>query len=75
MAFVEGGTEVLFGTRLGSYAKSELALLRRVVGWLELGMPCLADRNFFGYKMWNKSRDTGVDLVWRLKRNQVLARN
>ena len=75
VALVEGGTHVLFGTRLGAYTKSELALSRRVVERLGPGMLCLADRNFFGYKMWNKSRKTGADLVWRLKKNQVLARS
>ena len=75
VALAEGGTHVLFGTRLGAYAKSELALARRVVERLEPGMLCLADRNFFGYKMWNKSRETGADLVWRLKKNQVLSRS
>ena len=73
VALVEGGTHVPFGTRLGAYATSELALSRRVVERLEPGMLCLADQDFFEYKIWNKSRQTGADLVWKLKANQVVA--
>ena len=72
VSLVEGGTHVLFGTRMGAYAESELALSRRVLGTLREGMLCLADRNFFGYRLWNMACSTGADLVWRLKKNQVL---
>ena len=71
---VEGGTHVLFGTRTDAYAASEMALARRVIGRLGPEMLCLADRNFFGYKLWNMARSTGADLVWRLKKNEVLGR-
>ena len=72
MALVEGGTHVLFGTRMGAYAESELALSRKVVGKMREGMLCLADRNFFGCKMWNSAGSSGAELVWRLTKNQVL---
>ena len=72
VSLVEGGTHVLFGTRMGAYAESEPALSRKVVGKLQEGMLCLADRNFFGYRMWNRARSTGADLVCRLGKNQVL---
>ena len=78
VSLVEGGTHVLFGTWMGAYAESELALSRKVLGKLREGMLCLADRNFFGYKLWNMARSTGADLVWRLNpagaagKNQVL---
>ena len=72
VSLVEGGTHVLFGTRMGAYAESELALSRKVLGKLREGMLCLADRNFFGYKLWNMACSTGADLVWRLKKNQIL---
>jgi hypothetical protein len=32
-------------------------------------MLCLADRNFFGFDLWNKARASGADLLWRVKRN------
>ena len=72
VSLAEGGTNVLFGTRLGAYAESELALARKVVGKLQEGMLCLADRSFFGYRMWDMACSTGADLVWRLKKDQVL---
>ena len=51
VALVEGGTQVLFGTRMGSYTESELSLVRTVVESLKKGMICVVDRNFFGYKL------------------------
>ena len=57
---------------MGAYAESELALSRKVLGKLREGMLCLADRNFFGYKLWNMACSTGADLVCRLKKNQIL---
>lgn len=72
VSLVEGGTHVLFGTRMGPYGESELALSRKVVGNLREDMLCFADRNFFGYKMWNLAASSGAELVWRLKRNQIL---
>jgi len=32
------------------------------------GMLCLADRNFFGFELWQLARGTGADLLWRMKR-------
>ena len=43
VSLLEGGTHVLFGTRMGSYARSELALAEEVIGGLEAGMLCLAE--------------------------------
>ena len=71
-ALVQGGTHVLFGTCPGAYGDSERALARKVVGSLREGMLCLADRSFFGYKMWNRACATGSDLVLRIKKNQAL---
>ena len=36
-------------------------------------MLCLADRNFFGFDLWGQARDTGADLLWRIKKNLRLA--
>ncbi len=33
------------------------------------GMLCLADRNFFGFELWNQARGSGSDLLWRVKKN------
>ena len=43
-------------------------LLRR----LEPGMLCLADRAFVGFALWRGTTATGADLLWRVRKNQVL---
>jgi len=72
VSLVEGGTHVLFGTNLGPYATSEMALAKEVVSHLKAGMLCLADRYFFGFALWEQARATGAELLWRVKTNHVL---
>jgi hypothetical protein len=69
VSLVENGTHVLFGSRMAGYHVSELALTEEVLGFLEKDMLCLADRNFFSYKLWNKAQTTGAGLLWRVKKN------
>jgi hypothetical protein len=69
VALVENGTHVLFGTRMADYATGEVTLAQEVMGSLQKGMLCLADRNFFGFALWNRARATGADLLWRVKKN------
>ena len=69
VSLVEGGTHVLFGTRMGSYDTSEIALAHEVITQLGKEMLCLADRNFFSFQLWNKARATGADQLWRIKKN------
>ena len=69
VALVEGGTHVLFGTRMGGYDTSEIALAHEVITRLTEEILCLADRNFFSFQLWNKARATGADLLWRVKKN------
>ena len=64
---------MLFGTRMGAYAVSEIALAEEVVGHLRQEMLCLADRPFFSYRLWNQARAPGADLLWRSKKNLILA--
>jgi hypothetical protein len=73
VSLVEGGTRVLFGTRMGSYDTSEIALAREVIPRLRPGMLCLADRNFFSFKMWSMACATGAEQLWRIKKNMRLA--
>ncbi len=69
VSLVENGTHVLFGSRMGGYATGETSLAADVIGKLQTGMLCLADRNFFGYNLWQKAQATGADHVWRVKKN------
>jgi len=73
-ALVENGTHVLFGARLGPCATGETTLARSVLAALRPGMLCLADRQFFGYALWRVAKDTGADLLWRVKHNLRLPR-
>jgi hypothetical protein len=74
VALVENGTHVLFGARLGPYAEGETTLAHKVLAALRPGMLCLADRQFFGHALWLAARDTGADLLWRVKHNLRLPR-
>lgn len=72
VSLVENGTHVLFGTRMGGYHTGEITLAREVIGSLEKGMLCLADRNFHSYKLWGNAAGTEAELVWRVKKNLKL---
>jgi hypothetical protein len=74
VALVENGTHVLFGARLSRYEEGETTLARQALTALRPGMLCLADRQFFGYALWQAAAATGSDLLWRVKRNLRLPR-
>ena len=69
VSLVENGTHILFAARLGSYATGEIALAEEVITGLQRGMLCLADRYFFSYRLWNRARAGGGDLLWRVKKD------
>jgi hypothetical protein len=69
VSLVENGTHVLFGTRMEGVKTGEITLAKEVLPSLRKGMLCLADRNFFGFELWNQARGTGSDLLWRVKKN------
>lgn len=69
VSLVENGTHVLFGTRMGGVDTGEITLAKQVLSALANGMLCLADRNFFGFELWNQARSTGAELLWRIKKN------
>src|ERR1039457_7183533 len=73
VALVESGTHVLVGTRMSAYAKGENTLAREGLGALDSTMLCLADRGFFGFEMWRDALATNAQLLWRIKKNAVLA--
>jgi hypothetical protein len=72
VSLVENGTHVLFGTQMADYGTGEITLAKQVIPHLRKGMLCLADRQFFGYKLWKQAQETGADLLWRVKRNMRL---
>jgi hypothetical protein len=74
VSLVENGTHVLFGSQMDSYRTGEITLAKAVLPRLGKGMLCLADRNFFGFELWQLARGTGADLLWRMKKNMRMAR-
>src|SRR6202012_3144886 len=40
-----------------------------VLPGLQPDMLCLADRQFFGFALWQQARGTGAELLWRIKKN------
>jgi hypothetical protein len=64
------GTRALLDAAFGPVrgaGTGEQALARRLLGGLHGGMLLLADRNFYGYPLWNAAAGTGADLLWRVK--------
>lgn len=69
VSLVENGTHVLFGTKMAGICTGEITLTKDVLPSLCPGMLCLADRNFYGFELWNQAKSIGADLLWRLKKN------
>jgi len=72
VALAECGTHAIFDAVVGPYTTSENAASAELLGRLEPGMLCLADRGFYGFTAWENACDTGADLLWRVKGNLKL---
>jgi hypothetical protein len=63
------GTRALAGAAMGPLrgkGTGEQALARVLLGSLRQGMLLLADRNFYGCRLWTAAAGTGADLLWRV---------
>ena len=69
VSLVENGTHVLFGSQMAGCMTGETTLARAVLAGLQPGMLCLADRQFFGFAVWQQACETGAALLWRIKQN------
>ena len=69
VALLESGTHVLTGAQMAGCRTDETALAKQVIPRLHKGMVCLADRYYLGYELWRKARNTGADLLWRVRKN------
>jgi hypothetical protein len=67
VALLEAGTRAIWAAAIGPYHSSEVPLARELVGRLEKGMLCLADRLFPGYALWKEASAKGCHLLWRAK--------
>ncbi len=54
------------------FPKTQTTLAQGVLANLKEGMLCLADRQFFGFKLWTQAVGNGADLLWRIKKNMRL---
>ena len=74
LGLVECGTHVVTAAEIAPYARSEQAMAAQLLPTkLEPNMLVLADRNFFGFKLWRVACTTGAKLVWRAKAGRKLA--
>jgi hypothetical protein len=72
LTLAEIGTHALFAVALDRYTTSEVGLAPPLLARLQPGMLCLADRAFAGFELWRTAAASGADLLWRVRRNQVL---
>jgi hypothetical protein len=73
LTLTETGTRAIFAVAVDRYEASEVGLAPELLQRLQPGMLCLADRAFVGFELWRAATATGADLLWRLRKNQVLA--
>ena len=69
VALAECGTHSILDAVIGPCTTSEIELSRELVGRFTLGMLVLADRGFYGFRLWQQAAATGADLLWRVKTN------
>lgn len=73
LALVECGTHAVTAATLGPCRESEQVMAARLFpAKLEKDMLLLADRNFYGHKLWQTACATDAKLLWRVKSNLKL---
>jgi Insertion element 4 transposase N-terminal/Transposase DDE domain len=73
LGLVECGTHAVVGAEVGPCTTSEQALANQLLPThLKPDMLVLADRGFYGFKLWQKACATGAKLLWRVKSNLKL---
>ncbi|GAA2376951.1 IS4 family transposase [Dactylosporangium salmoneum] len=73
VGLVECGTHAVFAAEIGPLRTGEHALARQVFASLRPDTLLLADRGFFGVELWQSAAATGADLLWRVRKDIVLA--
>ena len=69
VALAECGTHAILDAAIGPCTTSEIELSRELAGRFRPGMLVLADRGFYGFRLWAQAAATGADLLWRVKTN------
>lgn len=74
LGLVECGTHAVVAAGIAPYSRSEQAMAAELLPTkLTPDMLVLADRNFYGFKLWRLACASGAKLVWRVKANLKLA--
>jgi hypothetical protein len=74
VALSEAGTHAITDAALGPCSTGENALADELLGALQEGMLCLADRGFYSFERFQKARQSGAHLLWRVKSDVGLPR-
>lgn len=73
LGLVECGTHAVVGATIAPYSRSEQAMAADLLpAKLAPDMLVLADRNFYGFKLWRIACASGARLAWRVKSNLKL---
>ena len=65
VVLAECATHAILGACMGPYRADEWALSQQLLGTLEPGMLCLADRGYNGAEHWQEALASGAQLLWR----------
>lgn len=70
LGLVECGTHAVVAAGIAPYSHSEQAMAAELLPTkLTADMLVLADRNFYGFKLWQSACASGARLAWRVKSN------
>lgn len=73
LSLVECGTHAVVAAAIAPYRQSEQAMAAPLLGGkLSVNMLVLADRNFYGFKLWQIASASGAKLVWRVSSSPKL---
>jgi hypothetical protein len=73
LGLVECGTHVVTAASIAPYEASEQAMAASLLpAKLAPDMLVMADRNFYGFKLWKLACASGAKLLWRVKSNLIL---
>jgi hypothetical protein len=62
----ECGTHAIVAARMGRWRTGDRELAGALVGEFEPGMLIIADRGFYGFRLWESAVASGADLLWRM---------
>ena len=69
---VECATHAVLAANLEPYGLPEWQTCQPLLGTLNSGMLCMADRGFDAYAYWRQAQATGAELLWRCAINRQL---